>query len=313
MKAIICTAYGPPEVLQLTEVEKPVPRKNEVCIKVMATATTASDCIVRGFKIPRWHLMSIMMGLVLGFKKPRNPILGILLSGEIESIGSDVTLFKPGDEVFAWAVRSSTSIKFGSYAEYNCLPENGVIAIKPENLSHVETAAIPYGGLIAMDYLKKLGIKKGQKLLIYGASGSIGTSAVQIAKHAGAEVTGVCSTKNLEMVSSLGADRVIDYTRDTNSDSEVQYDSILDAVGKWKSSEFKKQLRNILAPGGRYISVDDGSPKATRENLLRLKELTEAGHLVPVIDRTWPLEEMEEAHRYVDRGHKRRNVIITVN
>jgi len=313
MKAIICTAYGPPEVLQLAEIKKPVPRKNEVCIRVRATAATASDCIVRGFKIPRWQFTGIMMGLVLGFRKPRNPVLGILLSGEIESVGKDVTMFKPGDPVFAWAVRSSISIKFGSYAEYNCLPENAVMALKPSNLSHEEAAAIPYGGLIALHYLKKLDVRQGQKLMVYGASGAIGTSAVQIAKHFGAEVTGVCSTKNLDLVTSLGADRVIDYTRDDISDNDEQYDAILDAVGKWKSSEFKGQCRKMLAPGGHYISVDDGSPKATLENLLLLKDLAEKGHLVPVIDRTWPLEEMAGAHRYVDGGHKRGNVVITVN
>lgn len=307
---MVCTGYGPPEVLQLQEVEKPFPRKNEVCIKVRATSVTASDCIVRGFKLPRWDPRGLLMGLVLGFKRPRNPILGIVLSGEVDSVGRDVKSFTIGDPVFAWAVSSSVKIEFGSYAEYNCLPADGVIATKPSNLSHEEAAAIPYGGLIALHFLYKGNVQSGQKVLIYGASGSIGTSAVQIARHLGAEVTGVCSTTNLELVKSLGAHRVIDYTKDDISGSSERYDFILDAVGKWKSSELKMQCRNALAPKGRYISVDDGSPKATLDNLVLLRELVEAGQVKPVIDRSYPLEEMVEAHRYVDAGHKKGNVII---
>ena len=200
MKAIVCTKYGPPDVLQLKEVEKPTPRKNEVCIKIFATAVTASDCIVRGFKLPVWHPVGLMMGLVLGFKKPRNPILGMVLAGEVESVGKDVKLFKKGDQVFAWTIKSSIQIQFGTYAEYKCLPENSVITLKPFNLSYEEAASIPYGGLLALHFLKKGNIKSRKNVLIYGASGSIGTSAVQLAKYYGAEVTGVCSTMNLELV-----------------------------------------------------------------------------------------------------------------
>jgi alcohol dehydrogenase len=312
MKAIVCTAYGPPEVLQLAEVDKPVPLKNEVCIRNRATSVTASDCIVRGFKLPRWHPMGFLMGMVLGFRKPRNPIIGIVLAGEIESTGDNVSTFKAGDGVFAWTVLSPIKIRFGAYAEYTCLPENSVIALKPSNLSFEEAASVPYGGLIALHYLKKGNIQNGQKVLIYGASGSIGTSAVQIARSFGAEVTGVCSTDNLEMLKSLGAGKVIDYTKDDITGSTETYDLVLDAVGKWKSSDLKTQCRNALSPKGKYISVDDGSPTTTPEHLNLLRELVEANKLKPVIDRTWPLEEMVEAHRYVDGGHKKGNVVISI-
>ena len=312
MKAIICTKYGPPEVLQLKEVEKPEPGKNELCIKVFATAVTASDCIVRGFKLPVWSPIGFMMGLVLGFKKPRNPILGMVLAGKVESAGKNVKSFKKGDQVYGWTVRSSTKIQFGTYAEYKCLPENSVIALKPSNLSYEEAAAIPYGGLMALHYLKKANIRRGQKVLIYGASGSIGTSAVQIAKYYGAEISGVCSTANIELVRSLGANTVIDYTKEDITNRGELYDLILDAVGKSKSSKLKLQCKNALSPYGKYISVDDGSPMAPVENLILLRELVEAGQLKPVIDRRYPLEQMVEAHRYVDKGHKKGNVVITV-
>ena len=312
MKAILCTKYGPPDVLQFKDVEKPFPRKNEVCIKIFATAVTASDCIVRGFKLPIWHPIGLMMGLVLGLTKPRSSILGMVLAGEVESVGKDVKLFKNGDQVYAWTVKSSIQIQFGTYAEYKCLPENSVIALKPSNVSYEEAAAVPYGGLLALHFLKKGKIQSGQKMLIYGASGSIGTSAVQLAKYYGAEVTGVCSTTNLELIRSLGADKVIDYTKEDIADRGELYDFILDAVGKKKSSKLKLQCKNALTPNGKYISVDDGSPKESLENLILLKELVEAGHLKPVIDRRYPLEQMVEAHRYVDKGHKKGNVVITV-
>jgi len=308
MKAIVCTKYGPPEVLQLREVEKPAPGKNEICIKIFATAVTASDCIVRGFKLPVWHPMGLMMGIVVGFKKPRQPILGIALAGEVESASSDVKSFKKGDRVFGWDLFPA----FGAYAEYKCIPEKGMLAIMPANITFEEAAAIPYGGLLALHYLKKGNIQSGQKVLIYGASGAIGTSAVQLARYFGAEVTGVCSTANLELMRSLRADTVIDYTKEDFSDRGGLYDFILDAVGKRKSSEFKFQCKKALTPNGKYISVDDGSPKTNIEDLIFLNELVEAGKIRPVIDRTCPLEQMAEAHRYVDKGHKRGNVVITV-
>ena len=312
MKAIVCTKYGPPEVLKLKEVEMPAPKNNEVLIKIHSTAVTASDCIVRGFKLPRWSTIGLMMGIVLGFKKPRKSILGMVLAGEIELAGKDVKRFKKGDPVFGWTIKSGFTIRFGTYAEYKCLPQNSVIALKPSNASYEEAAAIPYGGLIALHYLNKGNIQNRKKVLIYGASGSIGTSAVQIARHFGAEVTGVCSTKNLELVKSLGAERVIDYTKEDPSDIKESYDFILDAVGKNKKSDFKSHCKRILTPKGKYISVDDGSPMAKIEDLILLKKLVEAGKLKPVIDRSYSLEQMVEAHRYVDKGHKKGNVVIAV-
>ena len=305
MKAIVCTRYGSPEVLQLKEVEKPVPKNNEVLIKIFATAVTASDCIIRGFKLPAWSVIGIMMRLVVGFTKPRNPILGMVLAGEIESAGKDVKRFKGGDQVFSINV-----MKFGTYAEYICLPENEVIALKPSNLTYEQAAAIPYGGMIALQYLKKGNIQNGSKVLIYGASGANGTAAVQLARHFGAKVTGVCSTTNLELVKSLGADTVIDYTKEDFTNREERYDFIFDAVGKRKSSKF--DFKKVLAPNGKFISVDDGSPKFHTEDLILLKELVEAGQIKPVIDRRYPLEQLVEAHRYVDKGHKKGNVVVTI-
>jgi NADPH:quinone reductase-like Zn-dependent oxidoreductase len=307
MKAVVCTKYGPPEVLQLKEVEKPTPKKNEVCIKIFATAVTASDCIVRGFKVPL--SLWLPMGLAIGFTKPRFPILGIVLAGEVESIGKNVTLFKKGDQVFGWNISPS----FGTYAEYKCLNEKGMLAIKPINLSYEQAAAIPFGGLLASYFLKKGNIRNGQKVLIYGASGAIGTAAVQLARHFGAIVTGVCSTPNLELVKSLGADTVLDYTKEDLTNRGESYDFILDAVGKRKSSNFKLQCKKALTPNGKHISVDDGSPQPRIEDLMLLKELIEAGKMKPVIDRCYPLEQIVEAHRYADKGHTKGNVVITVN
>jgi NADPH:quinone reductase-like Zn-dependent oxidoreductase len=305
MKAVVCTKYGPPDVLQLKEVEKPVPRKNEVCVKIFATTITASDCIVRGFAVPM--RLWLPMGLAIGFTKPRNPILGMVLAGEVESLGEDVTSIKKGDQVYAINIR-----RFGAYAEYVCWP-GSVIVSKPSNVTCEEAAAIPFGGHIALHYLKRRGnVQSGQRILIYGASGAIGTSAVQLARYLGAEVTGVCSTANLELVKFLGADIVIDYTEEDRPDRGELYDLIFDAVGKKKSSKFKSQCKKALAPNGKYISVDDGHPEVHTEDLLLLKELVEAGQMKPVIDRCYTLEQIAEAHRYVDEGHKKGNVVITV-
>ena len=303
MKAIVCTKYGPPEVLQLKDVEKPTPRNNEVCIKIFATAVTASDCIIRGFKVPVKFWLP--MGVVMGFTKPRKPILGMVSAGEVESAGKDVTRFEKGNQVYTFNIK-----RFGTYAEYICLPEDEVIALKPSNLTYEEAAAVPYGGMLALHFLKKGNIQSGQKILIYGASGAIGTSAVQLARTIGAQVTGVCSTTNLELVKSLGADTVIDYTTEDFANRRELYDFIFDAVGKRKSANF--QGKNALTSNGKYISVDDGSPKLHVEDLIFLKELAEAGKIKPVIDRCYPLEQMVEAHRYVDQGHKKGNVVITV-
>jgi len=303
MKAIVCTKYGSPDVLQLQEVEKPTAKNHEVLIKIFATAVTASDCIVRGFKVP--IALWIPMALAVGFPKPRQPILGMVFAGEVESVGKDVKSFTKGDQVFGF-----DRFVFGAYAEYKCLPGEGMLAIKPTNLSYEAAAAVPYGGLLALPYLRKGNIQSGQKILIYGASGAVGTSAVQLAKYYGAEVTGVCSTTNLELVKSLGADTVIDYTKEDFTNRGELYDLIFDAVGKRKSSTF--QGKKALTPNGKYISVDDGSPNVQIEDLILLKELVEAGKIKPVIDRCYPLEQMTEAHRYVEKGHKKGNVVITL-
>jgi NADPH:quinone reductase-like Zn-dependent oxidoreductase len=306
MKAIICTKYGPPEVLQLKEVEKPTSKDNEVLIKIYATSVTASDCIIRGFKLP--YTMWIPARLALGISKPRKAILGLVLSGEIEKVGDNVKQFRKGDKVFA-----HTLFQFGAYAEFICVPEVSAIALMPSNTSFDEAAAIPFGGTLALYYLKKANIQRGQKVLIFGASGAVGTSAIQIAKYFGAEVSGVCSTANLELVKSLGADTVIDYTTDDFTDNGTQYDIIFDAVGKKKSAHL--QYKKALTPSGKFISVDDGSPgeqAVCKANLNILKELVEASKLKPVIDKIYPLDQIVEAHRYVDMGHKKGNVIISV-
>jgi NADPH:quinone reductase-like Zn-dependent oxidoreductase len=308
MKAIVCTKYGPPEVLQLKEVEKPGPGNDEVLIKIYAAPVTAMDVRIRGLNVPMQgiggRIARIMIRLKFGLTKPRKPVLGGYLAGEIETVGKDVKRFQNGDQVYA-----RTGWRFGAYAEYTCLPENEMLAPKPSNLTYEEAAAVPYGGANALYFLKKGGIRSGQKVLIYGASGAIGTSAVQLARYFGAEVIGVCSTANLELVKSLGADTVIDYTKDDFTKNNDLFDIIFDAVGKISYSISQKSLR----PNGKFVSVfASGQSKICTEDFIFLKELVEAGKIKPVIDRRYPLEQMAEAHRYVDKGHKKGNVVITL-
>jgi NADPH:quinone reductase-like Zn-dependent oxidoreductase len=309
MKAFVCTAYGPPEVLQFREVEKPTPKDNEVLIKISATTVHRGDVTMRSLNIPGPAWQRLMARLVLGITKPKNNILGMELAGEIEAIGKDVTGYKEGDAVFASTVWSG----FGAYAEYKCLPESlPVLATKPANLSYEEAAAVPGGGITTLRCLRKADIQSGHKVLIYGASGSIGTYAVQLAKHFGAQVTGVCSTANLEMVQSLGADRVIDYTREDFTATAEAYDVIFDAVDKLSPA----QAKTARAKAGTYVNVrvDSGEASDVPEaaDLVFLRELVEAGELSPVMDRVYPWEQMVDAHRYVDTGHKKGNVGITV-
>jgi len=324
MKAIVHTKYGPPDELQLLEVEKPVPGDNEVLIKIHATTVTTTDCNARNFTFVPQSFM-FFARIMFGFKKPRIKILGIDLAGEIEAVGNDVKLFKVGDKVFG-----SPGTKFGGHAEYCCVPEKGALAIKPAGMSWEEAASICLAGNTALFFIRDLAkIQSGQKILIHGASGAIGTYAVQLARYYRAEVTGVCSSLNVEMVKSLGAGKVIDYTKEDFTKSDERYDFVFDVVGKTTFS----QSKGILKPKGIYLEnmlgikdilimmwtsiaggkkIKGGVSKETAENLNFFIRLFESGKLKPVIDRIYPLEKTAEAFRYVEQGHKKGNVIITM-
>jgi len=308
MRAVIYTEYGPPEVFQLKDVPKPVPKDNEILVKVHATTVSAGVLWARSGRHPDSKLFTLAVRIMLGLAKPKKAILGYEFSGEVEAAGKDVKLFQPGDQVFG----TTSGLRAGAYAEYVCLPEEwrqGVVAKKPANMTSGEAAAVPIGGMTALCLLKKANIEKGQRVLIYGASGSVGTYAVQVAKHHfGAEVTGVCGPSNLKRVGSLGADTVIDYRREDFAQNGESYDVVFDAVGKLSPSRRKRFLKK----GGKYLSVKSPTSEKT-EDLFLLKKMIESGKVSAVIDRCYPLEQMAEAHVYVEKGHKKGNVVITVN
>ena len=321
MKALICTKYGSPEVLKLKEVNKPVPKSNEALIKVYASSVTAGDCRIRRFDFAKWFWLPGR--IIFGFTKPRSNIPGWELSGKIESIGKDVKRFKKGDKVFGY----NKGISFGSTnAEYKCLSEDRLVTIDIDKISYEEAAVLPIGGLTALHFLRKANTKKAQKVLIYGASGSVGTYSVQLAKYFGAEVTGVCSSNNFELVRSLGADNLIDYTEEDFTENGQIYDIIFDTVSKISFSHCKSSLKQK----GIYLTVDwpflqalwtsltsskriiFGMASDKTEDLIFLRDLVEKKMIKPVIDKTYPLEQAVEAYRYVDKGHKKGNLVIKI-
>jgi len=332
MKAIVCTEYGPPDVLQLKEVEKPTPKDNEILISVYATSVNYGDIIARNFKevSPRKFNMPFLFWLIakisFGLGKPKIKILGSEFAGEIEATGKDVKRFKEGDLVFGYLGQS-----MGAYAEYLCMPEDACVANKPANMTYEEAAVVPMGAIMALHLLREKGnIKPGQKVLVNGASGSIGSAAVQIAKTFGAEVTGVCGTPRLEFVKSLGADKVIDYTKEDFTQSGETYDLIFDVLGKGSFSRSKSSL----SQNGCYLFASFkmkqlfqmlwtsmiGSKKVicalapgSTEDLISVKDFIEAGKIKSIIDRSFPFKQAAEAHRYVEQGHKKGNVVITVD
>lgn len=322
MKAIVYERYGPPEVLELREVAKPTPKDNEVLIKTYATTVTTGDWRVRSLNVPVGF--GLIGRLVLGVSRPRQPILGTELAGEIELVGKDVKKFKTGDQVFAFSGAS-----MGCHAEYKCMPEDGAVALKPANLTYDEAAAISFGGTTALNFFRRGKLQSGEKVLVNGASGGVGTAAVQLARHFGANVTGVCSTANVELVRSLGANHVIDYTKEDFTRNGETYDVIVDIAGTAPFSRSKGSLKEggrlLLVLGGLpdmlqipWISLTSNKrviagPAAERaEDLRFLAKLAEAGEFKPVIDRRYPFEQIVEAHRYVDTGHKKGNVVITL-
>jgi NADPH:quinone reductase-like Zn-dependent oxidoreductase len=309
MRAIICTKYGPPEVLQLSEVDKPVPKEDEVLIEIKASAVTSSDIFIRSSNIPM--RMRIPMRLMLGIFKPRKKIIGLVFSGIVESVGLKIIRFSPGDEVYGM-----TGFNLGTYAEYTCIKETdsttGCVSIKPKNISFAEATSAVYGGSLALQFMEMGNIKVNQNILIYGASGTSGCIAVQYGKYLGAEVTAVCSGKHADFVKSLGADHIIDYTITDTLDDNSKFNFILDSVGKIKGSKLKENCQKAVLDGGKYVSIDNGALKLSSKRLDLLTGLIEKGKIKPVVDKIYPLEEIVEAHRYVEKGHKLGGVAITI-
>jgi NADPH:quinone reductase-like Zn-dependent oxidoreductase len=309
MKAAVCTGYGPPEVLKIVQREKPAPREDEVLVRICAASVTNSDIFIRGSRIPL--PMLIPMRIMMGIRKPRNEILGEVLSGIVEAVGSRITRFHVGDHVYGL-----TGFSLGAYADYKCMKEadskRGCLAIKPRNLSFEEATSAAYGGLLAFQFLERADVQPNQKVLIYGASGTSGTIAVQLAKHLSAEVTAVCGPGNISLVKKLGADKTIDYTNASEIARLEHYSLVMDCVGKARSSALKEACKAALTEGGKYISIDDAALLLSSPRLDRIRELIEQGRIVPVNDRSFSLEQIVEAHTYVELGHKKGNVAITV-
>jgi NADPH:quinone reductase-like Zn-dependent oxidoreductase len=307
MKAFVSTKFGPPEVLQLKEVKKPKPRNNEVLIRIYATTVSSGDCRMRSLNlsgIP--FLQRLLARLVLGISKPRRPVQGLWLAGEIEAAGRSVKQFHVGDKVYA----RTPDMKFGAYAEYACLSDKSYMALIPSNLTCEQAIAIPFGGVTALFFLQKGNIQKGSRVMIYGASGAVGSSAVQIAKYYGAFVTGICSTTNIDLIVSLGADKVIDYMKEDILKDNDRYDIIFDTVGKISLIK----IQSLLKQEGKFISVvTSGHAQLRLKDLITLTELAESGRIKPVIDRKYPFEQMVEAHRYVELRHKKGNVVIEID
>ncbi|MEW6516654.1 MAG: NAD(P)-dependent alcohol dehydrogenase [candidate division FCPU426 bacterium] len=310
MKAVVCNQYGPAEVLHLAEVEIPSPKDNELLINIKASAVTNSDIFIRSSKMP--FPIIIPFRLMIGIFKPRKPIIGLVFSGIVKKVGRAIKRFSPGDEVYGM-----TGFNLGAYAEYTCIKETdsttGCVAIKPKNISFEEATSAVYGGSLALQYMDMGHIEKGQSILIYGASGTSGTIAIQYGKYLGAKVTGVCSGKNLALVKSLGADYVMDYTTTDSLAANVKYDYILDSVGKYRTSKLKEACKKALTEKGKYISIDDGALKLNSKRLDFITQLIEAGKIRPIIDKTYPLEKIVEAHKYVEEGHKTGGVAITIS
>jgi NADPH:quinone reductase-like Zn-dependent oxidoreductase len=310
MKAVACPKYGPPEVLRLVDVPVPSAAPDQVRIRIHAAGVTMSDIFIRSARVT--PLLQIPFRLMMGIRKPRAPIVGFVFSGVIDQVGAEITRFKPGDEVYC-----TTGFSLGAYAEYRCMPEtdsrnHGCLALKPDNLTHEEATAAAYGGMLALQYCDKGRIGPGDEVLIYGASGTSGTIAVQYAKHLGARVTGVCGPDNVDLVRSLGAAEIIDYTKVDAPPSGARYDFVLDSVGPGKSSPLKKAVKTALNPGGSYVSIGDGDLLLESARMDQIRELVEKKAVRPVLGHTFPIEEIVEAHRLVQSGHKRGGVAVTI-
>jgi NADPH:quinone reductase-like Zn-dependent oxidoreductase len=309
MKAVVCTKYGPPEVLRIVQYKKPIPRDDEVLISIYATSVTNSDIFIRSSKVSLRLLIPFRM--MMGVRKPRREIIGEVLSGVVSEVGSKITRFHVGDHVFGL-----TGFSVGGYAEYKCMKEvdskQGCLSMKPKNITFEEATSAAYGGLLAFQSVEKADVRANAKVLIYGASGTSGTVAVQLAKHLQADVTGVCGPKHISFVEELGADKTLDYTNDNEIGKLEVYDLVLDCVGKARSSALKEACRMALTKNGKYVSIDDSALLLDSSRLDRIRELIEVGKIRAINDRCYSLDQIVEAHKYVELGHKRGNVAVTV-